>query len=278
MPQYLSPGVYVEEVPSAVQAIAGVGTSTAGFIGIAPKEIIVPLHAVTQDCYITEPLGTKGNQGYPLRYPVNTDPDTCQLSEKGHTPTLVNDHKNHASYLTLDSDPADATAVKVSYQRLATTVFDETVPGADGSRTRFALANHPVVPSTNASKVTVNGGPAANGATVKIDNDDSSAYVDISPAPAKGALVKVTYDRMLAAFIRREVTVESEQLVGVDGKRKRFTLANNPVKSSTATGAVRRRRRSQNTNGQDDHHRQRRAGRLCRTRGRRRQRQRGSPA
>ncbi len=31
MPQYLSPGVYVEEVPSAVQAIVGVGTSTAGF-------------------------------------------------------------------------------------------------------------------------------------------------------------------------------------------------------------------------------------------------------
>ena len=33
MPQYLSPGVYVEEVPSSVQPIAGVGTSTAGFIG-----------------------------------------------------------------------------------------------------------------------------------------------------------------------------------------------------------------------------------------------------
>lgn len=34
MAEYLSPGVYVEEVPGAVQAIAGVGTSTAGFIGI----------------------------------------------------------------------------------------------------------------------------------------------------------------------------------------------------------------------------------------------------
>ncbi len=34
MPQYLSPGVYVEEVPSAVQPIAGVGTSTAGFVGV----------------------------------------------------------------------------------------------------------------------------------------------------------------------------------------------------------------------------------------------------
>lgn len=36
MPQYLAPGVYVEEVPSASAPIAGVGTSTAGFIGILP--------------------------------------------------------------------------------------------------------------------------------------------------------------------------------------------------------------------------------------------------
>lgn len=39
MPQYLSPGVYVEEVPSAVKAIAGVGTSTAGFIGLVPDKL-----------------------------------------------------------------------------------------------------------------------------------------------------------------------------------------------------------------------------------------------
>jgi len=42
MPQYLSPGVYVEEVPSAVRPIAGVGTSTAGFIGVVPNSLTVP--------------------------------------------------------------------------------------------------------------------------------------------------------------------------------------------------------------------------------------------
>lgn len=35
MAQYLSPGVYVEEVPSAIKPIAGVGTSTAGFVGLS---------------------------------------------------------------------------------------------------------------------------------------------------------------------------------------------------------------------------------------------------
>src|ERR1044071_7509987 len=33
MPEYLAPGVYVEEVPSGIKPIEGVSTSTTGFIG-----------------------------------------------------------------------------------------------------------------------------------------------------------------------------------------------------------------------------------------------------
>jgi len=36
MPQYLTPGVYVEEVPSKSKPIEGVGTSIAAFVGLAP--------------------------------------------------------------------------------------------------------------------------------------------------------------------------------------------------------------------------------------------------
>jgi phage tail sheath protein FI len=43
MPQYLAPGVYVEEVPSAIRPIAGVGTSTAGFIGQVAEDVATPL-------------------------------------------------------------------------------------------------------------------------------------------------------------------------------------------------------------------------------------------
>ena len=38
MPEYLSPGVYVEEVPSGARPIQGVSTSTAGFVGQAERE------------------------------------------------------------------------------------------------------------------------------------------------------------------------------------------------------------------------------------------------
>jgi phage tail sheath protein FI len=43
MPQYLAPGVYVEEVPSAIKPIAGVGTSTAGFVGAVADGVAMPL-------------------------------------------------------------------------------------------------------------------------------------------------------------------------------------------------------------------------------------------
>ena len=37
MAEYLSPGVYVEEIDNGPRSIEGVGTSTAGFIGMAEK-------------------------------------------------------------------------------------------------------------------------------------------------------------------------------------------------------------------------------------------------
>lgn len=40
MPNYLSPGVYVEEVSSGVKPIAGVGTAVGAFIGLAEKGLI----------------------------------------------------------------------------------------------------------------------------------------------------------------------------------------------------------------------------------------------
>ena len=40
--QYLSPGVYVEEIESGARPIEGVGTSTAGFVGFPPDIPEVP--------------------------------------------------------------------------------------------------------------------------------------------------------------------------------------------------------------------------------------------
>jgi phage tail sheath protein FI len=42
MAQYSAPGVYVEEVSSGIKPIAGVGTSTAGFVGVVADDVAMP--------------------------------------------------------------------------------------------------------------------------------------------------------------------------------------------------------------------------------------------
>jgi phage tail sheath protein FI len=48
MPDYLSPGVYVEEIPPSARPIAGVGTSTGGFIGLVLGAVTMPLKPASQ--------------------------------------------------------------------------------------------------------------------------------------------------------------------------------------------------------------------------------------
>ncbi len=55
MPNYLSPGVYVEEVSSGVKPIEGVGTAVGAFIGIAEKGVIGKAILVTNwSQYVSE--------------------------------------------------------------------------------------------------------------------------------------------------------------------------------------------------------------------------------
>ena len=53
---YYAPGVYVEEIPSARQPIAGVGTNTVGFIGIVPSKIYRPEPSPSYDPMLAKTL------------------------------------------------------------------------------------------------------------------------------------------------------------------------------------------------------------------------------
>ena len=53
MPSYRAPGVYVEEVPGGTRPFGRVGTSSAGFVGVAPgkdapRDVVVPVDNWTQ--------------------------------------------------------------------------------------------------------------------------------------------------------------------------------------------------------------------------------------
>jgi phage tail sheath protein FI len=113
MPQYLSPGVYVEEVPSAVKAIAGVSTSTAGFVGIVPDSITVP---VSSSLVTNEKVGTANGTATDFnlqRYPVVTTAGAYEVRVNGApvAAQLANDDPNKVARVTLTSAPAAGAVI-----------------------------------------------------------------------------------------------------------------------------------------------------------------------
>ncbi len=69
MGEYLSPAVYVEEVSSGVKPIAGVGTSTGAFVGIAEKGPINEAKLITNWTQFVSTFGSFTVEGY-LAYSV----------------------------------------------------------------------------------------------------------------------------------------------------------------------------------------------------------------
>ena len=69
MASIMSPGVYVKEVSSGVKPIAGVGTSTGAFVGIAEKGVIGKAVLVTNWSQFVKEFGTFISDGY-LAYAV----------------------------------------------------------------------------------------------------------------------------------------------------------------------------------------------------------------
>lgn len=69
MPEYLSPGVFVEEVSSGLKPLEGVGTSTGAFIGIAERGPIGEPKLITNWTQFKEVFGDFINNGF-LAYSV----------------------------------------------------------------------------------------------------------------------------------------------------------------------------------------------------------------
>jgi uncharacterized protein len=127
MPQYLSPGVYVEEVPPSARPIAGVGTSTAGFIGIVPDTLTIPIEAVRNENVATAD-GTA--TAFKLKkYPVSTTSGSFKVYVNGTpaTATLANDDTKKESTVTFNTAPAKDAKISADYAVISTF----TIPAAE---------------------------------------------------------------------------------------------------------------------------------------------------
>ena len=70
MPEYLTPGVYIEEVSTGARPIQEVGTTTAAFLGLAPDPAAKPgeAHAVTSWRDFTRIFGGQAGVSTPLSH------------------------------------------------------------------------------------------------------------------------------------------------------------------------------------------------------------------
>jgi uncharacterized protein len=107
---YLHPGVYVEEIPSAVKPIAGVGTSTAGFVGIVPDTVSL---APMANVFIGTGDGTAKQFDLPA-YPVDTGSGTSEFRVAGAaaTATVSNDATAGVARVTFAAAPAAGAAIR----------------------------------------------------------------------------------------------------------------------------------------------------------------------
>jgi phage tail sheath protein FI len=113
MAQYLSPGVFVEEVPSAIKPIAGVSTSTAGFIGVIANFINQPLADPETPTSLFIATGKPLTAEFKLPcYPVDINKTKVKVDGTLATGvTLANDENNKVSKATFGTAPAGGSEI-----------------------------------------------------------------------------------------------------------------------------------------------------------------------
>lgn len=119
MPEYLAPGVFVEELPARMRAIEGVSTSTAGFVGPSGRGPVagfplpfVPVSPFTLTRDVAPVLVTSladfvRTFGAPLAPPLDTD--STDRGYLGHAVRAFFDNGGRRAYISRVVDAATAT-------------------------------------------------------------------------------------------------------------------------------------------------------------------------
>lgn len=140
MPEYLSPGVYVEEVPSGPVPIAGVGTSTTGMVGLTERGPTTPQLVSTWSEYSALYGGHIDTATSFLPFAVQGFFDNG--GQRLFVSRVTRDDANPATLLLPTADPA---------QNLAITAVG---PGAWGNNL-FIRVDAAAMPANNRFRITI---------------------------------------------------------------------------------------------------------------------------
>ena len=133
---YLSPGVYVEEIPSGSAPIAALSTSTAGFIGIVKDEIKIPISPLMQVTETFDGDGTKKEfnlNNYPVNINANAEVLVIDTETGNSSPRTIElklqppPNPDYKAQFTLDSAPTNTEKVQVKYIVESVEVKNEVV-------------------------------------------------------------------------------------------------------------------------------------------------------
>jgi hypothetical protein len=197
MPDYRAPGVYVEEVPSAIKPIAGVSTSPAGFIGVFGDEpIMIPGDRVAAE---TVGTGDGTKKEFDLqKHPVLISPESFAVRVKGELAAGARlDNEVGKAKVTLPEPPDANAPVIVEYVSAMPVTLGEKVVGelvgfSDKEKKEFPLANYPVLTQARSYTVWV-GRDATTGALENI-SAGNVAMLNLDQAPKEQHLpVSVDY-------------------------------------------------------------------------------------
>ena len=171
MPQYLSPGVYVEEVPSAVKPIAGVSTSTAGFVGIVANQLAVPPTFSTRTQRIEQGVDGK-TQTFDLdAFPVVKTANTYQVRVADQVVEATLNNLAEKSQVTLTEMPTKGAVITVEYTVDARKGVD--IGTWDGTIKKFNLPTkgYPVVTDPKWFRISIgDNAAAATEVVARLDN------------------------------------------------------------------------------------------------------------
>ncbi|QSQ23052.1 phage tail sheath family protein [Pyxidicoccus parkwayensis] len=147
MPNYMTPGVYVEEVPSGTRSIQGVGTTTAAFVGRAPAadarlHQAVPVNGWAQFVKEFAPPGTPGT---PLARAVygffENGGRRCFIVNIGDNESVVGDPRKRQGVAVLEEVSEVAMVAAPGFT--SPIAWDALLTHCEKMRDRFAILDAP---------------------------------------------------------------------------------------------------------------------------------------
>jgi phage tail sheath protein FI len=147
MPNYQSPGVYIEEIPAGTRPIEAVGTSTAGFVGIAPKADahIGEAFAVNSWSQFIREFADEGSRSTPLSCAVfgffQNGGSRCYIVNVGREGSLMGSGRGRQGLALLEEIDEVAIVAAPGFSDSAS--YNALLDHCENMQDRFAIIDAP---------------------------------------------------------------------------------------------------------------------------------------